>query len=93
MLRDVLQMIESADGPLSLAEMSRALGVDPAALEGMLDYWARKGRLRIDERSGAACSVDCATAACSCGSCRGMTGCPLVARLPRSFVVTPAEPK
>ncbi|HMT21910.1 MAG TPA: FeoC-like transcriptional regulator [Promineifilum sp.] len=56
MLLKVLQAVESADGPVTLTELSRRLNIAPSALEGMLGYWAGKGRLVVDGRSAAACA-------------------------------------
>lgn len=90
MLLRVLQAVKSADGPVTLTELSRKLYIVPSALEGMLDYWAGKGRLVVDGRSTAACAGACSTASGSCGSCSGAEGCPFMARLPRSYALPPA---
>lgn len=89
MLLRVLQAVESADGPVTLADLSRRLDIVPSALEGMLAYWAGKGRLVVDGRSTAACAKSCSVASCSCGSCSGIDGCPFMARLPRSYALPP----
>jgi hypothetical protein len=92
MLREVLRLIETACGPITLAELSRQLGIDPGALEGMLEFWARKGRLVVDGGSAAACSGSCMAGASHCGGCSGAAGCPFMARLPRSYVMAqPAD--
>ncbi len=44
-LRQILQELESAQGPVSLNDLSRKLGVERGALEGMIAFLARKGRL------------------------------------------------
>lgn len=91
MLLKVLEIVEAADGPITLSDLGRRLNIDPGPLEAMLAHWATKGRLVVDGRS----SADCATAACSCGGCAGATGCPFIVRLPRTFsVAQPAgEPR
>lgn len=92
MLRELLRIVESAGGAISLTELSRRLGVDAAALDGMLDFWVRKGRLRLDTASGMACAAtDGDKAVGMCGSCSGATGCPFMARLPRAYRVIPLE--
>lgn len=88
MLLMVLQAVESADGPVTLTELSRRLDIVPSALEGMLGYWAGKGRLVVDGRSAAACAGSCPAASCACGSCSGAAGCPFMARLPRSYAAS-----
>jgi hypothetical protein len=89
MLHEVLRLIETAGGPLTVAELSRRLGIAPGALEGMLEFWARKGRLVVDGGTAAACSGSCMAGASGCGGCSGAAGCPFMARLPRSYSVAP----
>jgi len=84
MLRDLLRLVEMAEGPISLADLSRQLGVAPAALEGMLEHWVRKGRLTV---SGGAAAASCGSCAGHCGSCAGAVNCPFVARLPKSYLI------
>ncbi|CUS05172.2 conserved protein of unknown function [Candidatus Promineifilum breve] len=81
MLRQVLQTVEAAEGPITLSELSRRLNIAPGALAGMLEHWAQRGRLTVD--GGSACA--CADGG-GCGSCSGAAVCPFMARLPRSFV-------
>ena len=85
MLRKVLQAFEEADGPVKLADLSRDLGVEPGALEGMVDFWVRKGRLQASGQGSGffACAV------AGCNTCGEADGCPLVAKLPRMYVVDP----
>lgn len=87
MLREVLTIVEAAEGPISLTEISRQLGLDPGVLDGMLEYWVRKGKLVVNNRSTAACSASCLDAGCGCGSCSGAAGCPFIARLPKTYSV------
>jgi hypothetical protein len=89
MLRELLHLVESAAGPISLAEVSRRTGIDPGALVGMLDYWVRKGRLTVDQDM-AACSGACAPLGAGCHSCTGATCCPFIARLPIAYSVVSA---
>lgn len=77
LLRQVLSVFEQANGPLSLGQVARELGVERGALEGMIDHWVRKGKLR-------AVSSDQ-----MCSSCGGAQGCPFVARLPRRYELAP----
>jgi len=88
MLRELLRLVETAEGPISLADLGRQLGVDVAVLDGMLQYWVRKGRLIMDGQSGeVACAGGCGSMGGGCGSCSGMTSCPFVARLPVTYRV------
>lgn len=81
MLNQVLHEITNASEPLSLTVISSRLGVERGALEGMLDYWVRKGRLKDDD----ALPVG-AHSAGSCGpSCGGANSCSFVAKMPKSY--------
>lgn len=47
MLDEIMKEVESADGPLTVKDLARRLGVEEGALEGMLAFLERKGRLSI----------------------------------------------
>ena len=82
MLKVVLESIESADGPVRVAELSRQLGIERSALEGMIAYWVRKGRLVDDDETA------CAPASGHCfTSCSGAANCAFVAKMPKSYSV------
>lgn len=87
MLREVLQAIEAADGPITLNELSRRLDIDPGVLDGMLSHWSRRGRVTVDTRVGVACAGSPASGGCSCGSGGSGVACPFVARLPRAYLI------
>lgn len=80
MLQQVLEAFERASGPVSLDELSRELGIERGALEGMIDFWVRKGRLKA---SGGACGT--AGPGCSCSSHPG--GCSFDRAAPRTITV------
>ncbi len=63
MLKQVLDEFEKSDGALSLDEMAGRLSVERSALEGMIEFWVRKGRLRQMGPDG--------------GDCARCAGCPL----------------
>lgn len=73
-LRTVLQAFERAETPLSLGQLAAELSVAPGLLEGMIDFWVRKGRLR-----------ETGNEASACGSCGQKGACPLVIKMPRRF--------
>ena len=80
-LRQVLQMFEQADAPLSVRQMARELDMTPAMLEGMLAHWVRRGKLRRVQPGQV------------CGTCGKATQCPLVAHLPFAYeLVREGEP-
>ncbi len=80
LLKQVLQTFEESKTPLSMAEMAERLGVEPGVLDGLIDYWVRKGRLR---QTG--------TPAARCGACGHQNGCPYVVALPRRYELTEAD--
>lgn len=70
-LRDVLTLFE-AGKPVSLAQMARDCDVEPSALEGMLDFWVRKGKLRE-------------SAYTNCADCGVHHACPVGMALPKRY--------
>lgn len=77
MLHQVLHEIAQARGPLSLNDLARRLEVEPGALEGMINFWVRKGRISAGSVEG------CASG--GCGSCGEVAGCPFAGKAPRVF--------
>lgn len=66
MLHQVLSEIKNARGPITVSELSRKLGIQPAALEGMIEFWVRKGRLqRDDQEIGESCSCGAGESHCA----------------------------
>jgi hypothetical protein len=85
MLRQVLQEIEAAPGTVNLNTLAHKLGVERSALEGMIQFWVRKGRLQDDQAAAAALQV-CDGGSCG-PSCAGAQGCPFIVNLPRTYSV------
>jgi DNA-binding Lrp family transcriptional regulator len=85
MLNQVLSEIQQANGPITINELSRKMGIDSSALQGMIDFWVRKGRLRDDDalvEDEAACDTG------SCGdNCFGLSACPFTAKMPKSYSI------
>jgi hypothetical protein len=65
MLRQIMDEFYNSDGALAVGELSKRLGVEPSAIEGMLDTLVRLGKLTVLSNGGA----------CGCGGCRGCSGC------------------
>ncbi|MGC8877803.1 MAG: FeoC-like transcriptional regulator [Anaerolineae bacterium] len=79
MLTRLLEELEAAQQPLTLQELSTRLGVEPTALEGMLQTLLRMGKLRDDREAAAqGCALHCA-------GCAQASECALLARLPRTY--------
>jgi len=84
MLTRVLSEVEAAKGPLDLNELSRRLAVDRGVLDGMIQFWVRKGRLVDDAAVAGQAAVACAAHGCG-GGCHGAQGCPFTMKLPRTI--------
>jgi hypothetical protein len=85
-LRQILRELERSSGPVCLNDLSRKLGVEPGALEGMISFLERKGRLK--KASGVApvvCSspteLDDTYTSCSV-NCQEARSCPLAVKGP-----------
>lgn len=92
MLKEVLHAIEAANGPVHVAELSRQLGIERTALEGMIAYWVQHGRLRDDsapqESCGPAGSTGSTGSTGHCGpTCTGTSTCAFVVKMPRSYTL------
>ena len=68
MLSLILEEIESNQGPLNLKEITRKLGIEQSALDGMIQLLVRTGRLKDIDFGN---DID---DGCGCGSCN--TVCP-----------------
>ena len=79
LIHRVLNVVVASGGAVNLGELSRLTGVQPAALQGILDFCARKGYLLADGDDPASACASCA-AADACG-----LACGMVDRKPRSY--------
>lgn len=73
MLEKIMKEVKDAKGPLTVRDLSRRLGVEESAMEGMLEFLERKGRLSV-YRPGGECEECAATTCLECvfrGSCPG----------------------
>lgn len=46
-LDEILEQIESSDGPITVGKLARKLDMEKSALAGMLEFLQRKGRLSV----------------------------------------------
>jgi hypothetical protein len=83
MLQKVLEELQATRGTAQLSELAVRLKLEPSALEGMLTFWAGKGKLTPVSIEGgtASCAAPCV------GSCPGATACPFVAKIPKMYEV------
>ena len=82
MLQRILDEFESSPGGMSLNELSQRLNVERSALEGMIAYLVRKGRLQDDKAAAMMYSSG------GCASCSGAGKCPFVMESPRTFSIS-----
>jgi hypothetical protein len=80
-LRQVLNLFEHTANPLSLTEVARSLDLEQGVLEGMLQYWVHKGRLR--EVSGDAGI---------CPMCSKSESCTIMPDMPRRYELVTGQP-
>ena len=57
MLAAILSVVRTSGRPMCLADLSRELGIDEPALEGMLETLVARGRLRTIQFEDDGCSV------------------------------------
>jgi hypothetical protein len=71
LLDEIMKEIENANGPITLKELAGRVGAEESALEGMLEFLQKKGRLSL-VRAGEweQCRVT------SCESCALRRCCP-----------------
>lgn len=86
MLWKILQEVEAAQGPLDLNELSRRLDIERSALDGMIQFWVRKGRLVDDAAVAGQATTVCASHACSRG-CPGPQHCSFALKMPRTITL------
>ncbi len=86
MLYQILEAIEQTNGPVSLDELSRRLQIEASALEEMITFWVRKGRLK--DTSVAGCSGG--RRGCTCGAYPN--GCVFSHTGPRVITLLDASP-
>jgi len=85
MLYAILHELQTAPGPVTLQQLSRKLGIQPGALDGMIQFWERKGRLVIDDGLGGAAEINVCGGKTCLRSCPGPAQCPLVTAPLKSY--------
>jgi hypothetical protein len=81
-LRQLLSLFENSSGALTVRFLAQELEVAPERVEGMVDFWVQKGKIRVSSSSS------------DCGSCGAQAACPLILNLPKTYVLAadPGEP-
>jgi len=86
MIKQILDILRSRQGVVSVRELAQALQAQPSAVEGMLQELVRMGKLRYE--SGHAEGETCVT----CGGCEGTDDCPLLFFVPRRLQLMEEPP-
>jgi hypothetical protein len=73
-LREVLNRFADQNAPRSIKAMAREMSLEPGILQGMIEYWVRKGKLREVNSGGD-----------TCNTCGIKSGCPFIVALPRYY--------
>lgn len=69
MLNEIIREIENSRGPLTVKELSRKLDIEESAIEGMLQFLQRKGRINVQR----ACEGESCVG--TCAGCSFLGGC------------------
>jgi len=77
MLQDILQEIEKSHGVISLTALSGKLNIQRSALQGILQFWVRKGKIQIIHNPLQDRTLLCVHVACNKGKCNS---CQLAAK-------------
>lgn len=73
-LREVLNRFDGQTAPISINRMARDMSLEPGVLQGMIDYWVRKGKLREVNSGGE-----------TCVTCGVKSACPFIIAMPRYY--------
>ena len=65
LIQQVLEAVQENGSVVNLDELSRQVGIQPAALQGILNFCAQKGYLTLDSGGESGCT-----------SCASAAGCP-----------------
>jgi hypothetical protein len=79
MLSQILDEYRKSGGAISLDRLSRKLGVERSALEGMLETLVRQGKLREAGASADPCG------SCSSGGCHSCASHNIAANMGKSY--------
>ena len=90
MLNQVLQEIRSTQSALNLVDLSRKLGIERSALDGMIQFWVRKGCLVDDDAAETQAGVVCSIGSCG-ATCMGTSHCAFVAKMPKTYSISPGD--
>lgn len=72
-LGQLLDYLVDTPGVFSVPELARDMGVSLGQMEGMVEFWVRKGRIQITAEE------------MDCGTCGKNANCPFVLDRPRYY--------
>ena len=72
-LRQMLEWFERNPEGISLPALARELGLSQGQAQNLVEFWVRKGRLRLAETQT------------DCGCCADKNGCPILSEMPRYY--------
>ena len=78
-LRRLLDLFQNSRGALSIPDLAAELGVTPARTESMVEFWIRKGKIRIVDSQS------------KCGSCGIKGDCPMVFAQPQIYELVDSD--
>lgn len=72
-LSRLLTLFEGSSGIISVRELAKELDISQGRAESMMDYWIRKGRIKITASQA------------ECGNCTAVGECPFILEMPRTY--------
>ena len=72
-LSRLLTLFEGSSGAISVRELAKELDISQGRVESMMDYWIRKGRIKITASQA------------ECGNCSTVGECPFILEMPRTY--------
>ncbi|GAB4270648.1 MAG: hypothetical protein Kow0080_15320 [Candidatus Promineifilaceae bacterium] len=86
LLNQVLETIESHEGPVLIHDLAAMLNIEPSALTAMVAFWARKGKLVLNGEDGET-AVATACSKCHPTSTTSQATCKYIVRLPDTYAI------
>lgn len=78
-LRQLMDLFEKAEGPLTIPDLAVHLGATRGRVEGLVDFWVRKGRIQVSSSLS------------DCGHCSVKGDCQLVLESLRVYELVGSE--
>lgn len=75
---------------MNLTDLADKLDLEQSALEGMIAFWVRKGRLKENESGSETLEARCKVSTCA-RSCPGPRDCHFALKIPRTYSLTLLE--